>query len=98
MMETQKCIYGNFLRGLAAGGLLGGLAGIFLTPKSGKELRSDIEQKGSEALNKAKKAYEEAENRTKTFFQEAKEIMACAKGKEKAPAVSEYAEETGGEA
>jgi len=95
-METQKSDYTDLLKGLMVGSLLGGLAGIFLAPKSGKELRSDIQGKGSEALNKAKKACEEAESRTRTFFQEAKEILACAKGK--APATSEYAEETGGEA
>ena len=97
-METQKNDYGNFLKGLMVGGLLGGLAGIFLAPKSGRELRSDIQEKGSEALNKARKAYEEAESRTKTFFQDTTNILARAKGKEKVPAVSEYAEEAGGEA
>jgi gas vesicle protein len=97
-METQKNNYGNFFKGVMVGGLLGGFAGIFLAPKSGKEFRSDIQEKGSEALNEAKKTYSETQQRAKAFFEDAKDILARAKGKEKTPAVSEYAEETGGEA
>ena len=97
-MEAQNNSYGYFLKGLMVGGLLGGLAGIFLAPKSGKELRSDLQEKGSEALNEAKKAYLETQNRAQAFFGEAKDILSCAKGREKAPVASEYVEETAGEA
>ena len=97
-METQECNYGNFLKGLVVGGLLGGLAGIFLAPKSGKELRADLEQRGSEVLSEAKKTYSETQGKAKAFFQDAKDMLGCAKGREKAPAVREYAEETAGEA
>jgi gas vesicle protein len=33
------------------------LAGIFFAPKSGKELRSDLREKGSEVLKDAKESY-----------------------------------------
>src|SRR4030042_1730531 len=95
-MEAQNNSYGYFLKGLMVGGLLGGLAGIFLAPKSGKELRADIEQRGNEALNEAKKTYSETQGRAKAFFQDAKDMVGCVKGKERAPVASEYAEETAG--
>jgi gas vesicle protein len=50
----------NFLKGLLFGSILGILAGIFFAPKSGKELRSEIKEKGSKALKDAEEIYEEA--------------------------------------
>jgi len=52
--ENQQ---GHFFMGFLIGGVLGVLAGIFLAPKSGKELRSDIKEKGSEVLKDAKEIY-----------------------------------------
>ena len=47
-MEEQEKPQCHFCMGLLIGGALGALAGIFFAPKSGKELMSDIKEKGSE--------------------------------------------------
>jgi hypothetical protein len=49
-MEEQEKPQCHFCMGLLIGGAIGALAGIFFAPKSGKELRSDIKEKGSEVL------------------------------------------------
>ena len=51
--ENQR---GYFFMGLLMGSVLGAVAGIFFAPKSGKELRSDIKEKGSEVLRMQKKS------------------------------------------
>jgi gas vesicle protein len=50
----------NFLKGLLFGSILGVVGGIFFAPKSGKELRSEIKEKGSKVLKDAEEIYEEA--------------------------------------
>ena len=50
----------DFLMGLLFGSILGALAGIFFAPKSGKQLRSKIKEKGTEVLKDAEEIYEEA--------------------------------------
>ena len=50
----------NFLMGFLLGSILGALAGIFFAPKSGKQLRSKIKEKGTEVLKDAEEIYEEA--------------------------------------
>lgn len=50
----------SFLVGLFFGGILGALVGIFFAPKSGKQLRSKIKEKGTEVLKDAEEIYEEA--------------------------------------
>ena len=50
------------------GSVLGALAGIFFAPKSGKELRSDIKDKGSEVLKDAKKIYADASAKVKEII------------------------------
>jgi gas vesicle protein len=50
--ENQR---GHIFMGFLMGSILGGLAGMLFAPKSGKELRSDINEKGREALKDAKK-------------------------------------------
>ena len=59
MAEHEKP-QGHFFMGLLIGGALGALAGIFFAPKSGKELRSDIKEKGSKVLKDAKEIYVDA--------------------------------------
>ena len=49
MAEHEKP-QGHFFMGFLISGFLGALAGILFAPKSGKELRSDIKEKGSEVL------------------------------------------------
>jgi len=55
--ENQQ---GHFFMGFLMGSILGALAGIFFAPKSGKDLRSDIKEKGSEVLKDAKEIYADA--------------------------------------
>jgi gas vesicle protein len=71
-MEEQEKPQCHFFRGFLIGGVLGVLAGIFFAPKSGKELRSDIEEKGSEVLRDGKEIYEDASIRVKAIIEEAK--------------------------
>ena len=71
MAENEKDC-GNFLRGFVIGGVLGALAGIFFAPKSGKELRSDLKEKGSEVLKEAKDIYADASTKAKEIIEEAK--------------------------
>jgi gas vesicle protein len=63
---------GHFFMGFLIGGVLGALAGIFVAPKSGKELRSDIKEKGSEVLKDAKDIYTDASTKAKEIIGEAK--------------------------
>jgi gas vesicle protein len=72
MAENEKDC-GSFLRGFVIGGVLGALAGIFFAPKSGKELRSNIKEKGSEVLKDAKDIYTDASTKAKEIIVEAKQ-------------------------
>ena len=62
-MEGDQNNHSKLLRGFFVGSLLGAAAGFLLAPKSGKELRSDIKTKSSEALDETKRLY--SEGRTK---------------------------------
>jgi gas vesicle protein len=67
--ENPQC---HFCMGLLIGGVLGALAGIFFAPKSGKELRSDIKEKGNEFLKDTKKIYADAGTKAKDIIEEVK--------------------------
>src|SRR5664280_1292197 len=67
--EKPQCY---LFMGLLIGGALGALAGILFAPKSGKELRSDIKEKGSEVLKDGKEIYADANTKTKEIIEEAK--------------------------
>jgi len=71
MAENEKDC-GNFLKGFVIGGVLGALAGIFFAPKPGKDLRSDLKEKGSEVLKDGKGIYADASTKAKTIIDEAK--------------------------
>ena len=71
MAEHEKQ-QGHFFMGFLIGSVLGALAGIFFAPKSGKELRSDIKEKGSEVLKDAKGIYADASTKAKEIIEEAK--------------------------
>jgi len=62
-MEGEQINHSKLVRGFFVGSLLGAAAGFLLAPKSGKELRSDIKTKSSEALDETKRLY--SEGRTK---------------------------------
>ena len=67
--ENPQC---RFCMGLLIGGVLGALAGIFFAPKSGKELRSDIKEKGNEFLKGGKEIYADASTNAKEIIGEVK--------------------------
>ena len=67
--ENPQC---RFCMGLLIGSALGALAGIFFAPKSGKELRSDIKEKGSEVLKDAVEIYTDAGTKAKDIIEEVK--------------------------
>ena len=69
---------GYFLKGLLVGGLGGALAGLLLAPKSGKELREDIKDKGAEALRDTREFYFDAHKKTKCAFEDTLERLADA--------------------
>ena len=71
-MAGQENQQGHFFMGFLIGGVLGALAGIFFAPKSGKELRSDLKEKGSEVLEDGKEIYANASTRAKEIIEEAK--------------------------
>ena len=71
MAENEKDC-GNFLKGFVIGGILGALAGVFFAPKSGKELRSDLKDKGTEVLKDAKEIYADAGTKAKEIIEEGK--------------------------
>lgn len=97
-METNKSGFNYLWKGLWVGGFLGALAGFFLAPKSGRELKSDMKQKGIEAFDEAKKVYSETQSRGKAILEDAKQTFACLKGKAKTPTITESEGERVGEA
>ena len=62
----------HFFMGFLIGGVLGVLAGTFFAPKPGKDLRSDLKEKGSEVLNDGKDIYADASRKAKAIIDEAK--------------------------
>jgi len=71
-MEEQEKTKVHFFKGLLVGGALGALAGILFAPKSGKELRSDIREKGNEILKDGKEIYADAGTKAKEIIGEVK--------------------------
>jgi gas vesicle protein len=63
---------GHFFRGILIGSALGALAGILFAPKSGKELRSDIKEKGSDVFGEGMDFYSDTRKRAKKVLKEAR--------------------------
>lgn len=70
MTERERPL-GHLFVGLLIGGTLGALAGVLFAPKSGKELRSEIKEKGSAVLKDAKNIYADATTKAKQIVEEA---------------------------
>ena len=70
-MEEQEKPQCHFCMGLLIGGALGVLAGILFAPKAGKELRSDIKEKGNAVFEDAKGIYADAGTKAKEIIEEA---------------------------
>lgn len=71
MTEHERPL-GHLFVGLLIGGALGALAGILLAPKSGKELRSEIKEKGDLVLKDAKDIYADTSTKAKEIIEEAR--------------------------
>ena len=71
MAKHEKAL-GNLFAGFLIGGILGALAGILFAPKSGKELRSDIQEKGTAVLRDGKEIYSDTKKRAKKIIKEAR--------------------------
>jgi len=71
-MTLQERSVGHLFFGLLIGSALGALAGILFAPKSGKELRSEIKEKGSAILKDTKDIYADASMKTKEIVEEAR--------------------------
>jgi gas vesicle protein len=71
-MGEQENQRGDLLMGLLIGGLLGAAAGLFFAPKSGRELRSGIKEKGYEVFKDVKEIYADAGKKATEIIDEAK--------------------------
>ena len=74
---------GYFVKGLVIGGVSGALAGLLLAPKSGKKLRADIKEKGSDALKDTKEFYLDTQKKAKCALEDTKDWLSdtCVKTK-----------------
>lgn len=71
-MEENRTDRNHFLRGLFIGGLFGALAGILFAPKSGKELRSDLKEKGSRTFEDVSRIYSDSSAKAKVILDDAR--------------------------
>jgi len=61
---------GYFFKGLLIGGLAGGLAGILFAPKSGRQMRRAIKEKGEDALKTSREFCSDVQDKTKHLLGE----------------------------
>jgi gas vesicle protein len=94
VMETTKRNF-NFLTGLLFGGVLGGVSAFLLAPKSGKELRDDIQETGKKAIHETEAFFGKAGHRVSEARQRARGVLGCIKEKGSEPS---YAMESGEDA
>ena len=80
-METTNNRNYNFLTGLLFGGVLGGVAALLLAPKSGKELRTDIQDTGKKAIHETEAFFGKAGDRVSEAHQRARGLWGRIKGK-----------------
>jgi len=72
MMTEQEKPMDHFFVGLLIGGAFGAMAGILFAPKAGKQLRSDLKEKGSSILKDAKEIYDDANMKASEIIEEAR--------------------------
>ncbi len=73
-METNGTDRGKFLTWFLLGAFWGALAGILFAPKPGKELRSDLKQRGTQAMEKTRQISSEAQTKTKEIFEDVRTL------------------------
>ncbi len=64
---------GSLLRGFLIGGFFGALVGLLLAPKSGRELRSDIRRKNSDALDEGGRVYRDTKAKADAILEDARQ-------------------------
>jgi gas vesicle protein len=99
-MGTDERRSRHIFTGLLIGGILGGVAGLLLAPKSGKELRADIKETRGKALKETKAVLGKTTHQVSEARRRARHILSRIKEKgETAPRYSgDSAEESLGEA
>ncbi|MFO7569125.1 MAG: YtxH domain-containing protein [Smithellaceae bacterium] len=70
-MTEQRRLPGKLVLGLLIGGAAGALAGVLFAPKAGKQLRSEIKEKGSAAFSDVSEIYTDARTKAGKIFEEA---------------------------
>ncbi|HMQ68794.1 MAG TPA: YtxH domain-containing protein [Ignavibacteria bacterium] len=61
-----------FIGGLITGGVIGGLTALIFAPKSGREFRRDISDKGNELLDDTEMLIEDAKSKASKILKDAK--------------------------
>jgi gas vesicle protein len=61
----------SFSKGLFVGGFAGALAALLLAPKSGKELRGNVQEKADRTLKDAKQAYSDSRTKARAIIEDA---------------------------
>jgi gas vesicle protein len=72
-METKGYHYSGLFKGFLVGSFLGAAAGMLFAPKSGKDLRSEIREKGEKTLNDTKEFYSDTRAKAESFCGSAKQ-------------------------
>ena len=70
-MKTDENGRGRFLKGFLIGSFLGAGAGVLFAPKSGKELRSDLKQMGSDTIDKTMQLSSETKEKARAILDKA---------------------------
>ncbi|MDZ4713508.1 MAG: YtxH domain-containing protein [bacterium] len=92
-MFKEKNSSNAFILGLLTGGLVGAAAALLYAPKTGKELRKDINYKKDELLNEASNVVDNAKKRASGIITEAKEraMYIVEEGKKKVSSAADTA-------
>ncbi len=71
----NKKISGGFFRGLLIGGIVGGLAGVLLAPKPGKETMAQLKEQGALWRERSNMGFEEELSSLKGTVSEMQEVL-----------------------
>jgi len=77
--------YGDWMRGLFIGGMVGMIIGLLYAPKSGRETRDDLSERAKDLATRLKDEYDVALEKSKSAYdsllQKLKEVEAKAEKK-----------------
>ena len=63
----------SFFKGFVIGSILGGIAGLLLAPKSGKEMREELSEEAGKILDYSKSDFENARKAAMKSFEEGRD-------------------------